>query len=281
MVVYVKPLGWNPRAWIADVIIESWQRDALSFYCFFETKAMPISFLDANPLPRRRRLYLVRHGDVSYFDDKGRPFRPNTVPLNDEGKQQAQAAGRELMNVPLDRIVSSDLVRCIETASIISAGRNLPVDLREALREIQPGRLADIPPDRAAQIFLGAFTNPVDSEARFLEGETFGSLAARVLPCLRSLLEDSTWRHLLIVAHGGVNRLILTHALGTGMGGFGALEQDPACINILDVADSGQFLVRLVNYTPYNPLKIELEMTTMERLFFQYRSGVLKDRETE
>jgi probable phosphoglycerate mutase len=241
---------------------------------------MPISFPDPVPLPARRRIYLVRHGDVTYFDEQGRPFRPNTVPLNAEGKRQAEATGRELAGVPLDRVVSSDLLRCVETAGIITGERALPLDLRESLREIQPGRLADIPADQAAKIFLGAFSNQADHEARFLQGETFGSLAQRVLPCLQSLLEDSAWRHLLIVAHGGVNRLILTHALGTGMRGFGAFEQDPACINILDCAGNGQFLIRLVNYTPYDTLKKGFESTTMERLFAQYRSGVFKGKES-
>ena len=62
----------------------------------------------------RRRIYLLRHGDVSYFDDQGRPFRPATVPLNPEGRLQAEAAGRALAEVPLDRVVASDLVRMLK-----------------------------------------------------------------------------------------------------------------------------------------------------------------------
>src|SRR5258706_366845 len=43
-------------------------------------------------LPQRRRVYLMRHGEVSYFPD-GRPVPPEGVPLNDEGRAQARAAG--------------------------------------------------------------------------------------------------------------------------------------------------------------------------------------------
>src|SRR5262249_15014589 len=60
----------------------------------------------------RRRIYLVRHADVSYFDGDGRPVRPDTVPLNPEGRRQAEALARELAAVPFDRAVSSDLPRC-------------------------------------------------------------------------------------------------------------------------------------------------------------------------
>ena len=67
----------------------------------------------------RRRIYLLRHGDVSYFDEHGKPFRPATVPLNEEGRLQAEAAGRVLAEIPLDRVVSSDLVRSSETANLV------------------------------------------------------------------------------------------------------------------------------------------------------------------
>src|SRR5439155_25071710 len=107
-----------------------------------------------------------------------------------------------------------------------------------------------IPPDDLEEAFLGAFTGSITPTTRFLAGETFGSLMDRVLSCFRDLLVDGRWRHLLIVAHGGVNRTLLAHALGVDLTGFGALEQDPGCINIIDVSEDGRCLVRLVNHTP-------------------------------
>jgi broad specificity phosphatase PhoE len=220
--------------------------------------------------PIRRRLYLMRHGDVSYFDEEGRPHQPETVPLNIEGRAQAEAARAALVEVALDRVVSSDLTRSIETAEIVARGRDLVPETRPELREIQPGRLRDIPADGLEHAFVGAFAGGLDRETRFLMGETFGSLVDRVRGYLQTLLADANWSNLLIVAHGGVNRTILAHAVGLGLEGFAAWEQDPACINILDVDAGGQWLTRLVNYTPYNPAKIGLHLTTMERLFEQY-----------
>jgi broad specificity phosphatase PhoE len=234
---------------------------------------MPRSASDyPGPMPRRR-IYLVRHGDVTYFDGQGRPFPPGTVQLNPDGRRQAEAAARELAAIPLDRVVASDLVRTTETAKILIAGRGLTLETRPQLREIQPGRLADLPPDEAVKAFLGAFPREFDRTARFLGGETFGSLADRVLACFHEVLNDASWRQLLIVAHGGVNRVLLANALDSGMRGFGVFEQDPGCLNVLDVADDGRFLIRLVNYTPYNTVKVGLELTTMETLYQQYRAG--------
>lgn len=220
----------------------------------------------------RRRIFLLRHGEVTYFDPSGRPFRPDTVPLNEEGRGQARAAARVLEDVPIDRVVSSDLRRCIETAGELIEGRGLTLEISPEFREIQPGRLSDLPVDKIAEIFTGAFGAGVRRESQFLGGETFGSLLDRVLPRFDRLLEEPGWKNLVLVAHGAVNRAILTRALGSGLSGFGAIEQDAACLNILDVDESGRSLVRLVNFTPYNLAKTGLELTTMERLFLAYQA---------
>ena len=221
--------------------------------------------------PMRRRLFLLRHGNVSYFDEEGRPYHPATVPLNHEGKIQAEAARMALAGVTLDRVVTSDLERSVTTAEIVVAGRGLTPEVRQELREIQPGRLTDIPREGVEHAFLGAFAKGINRDTRFLAGETFGSLQDRVLASMQDLIDDASWQTILIVAHGGVNRAILAHALGMGLEGFSAWEQDPACINILDIDDAGQWLIRLVNFTPYNPTKIGQDLTTMERLYKQYR----------
>src|SRR5438132_3550590 len=175
---------------------------------------------------KRRRIYLMRHGDVSYFDAAGRPFRPDTVPLNDAGRLQAAGAGRLLADVPIDRVVASDLQRSIETASLATAGRSLNLETYDQLREIQPGRLSDIPAQDIETAFTKAFASDLTPEARFLGGETLGSLIDRVQTCFQFLLADTAWKQLLIVAHGGVNRVILASALGVGLQAFAAFEQD-------------------------------------------------------
>jgi probable phosphoglycerate mutase len=213
----------------------------------------------------------MRHGDVSYFDAAGKPVRPDTVTLNERGQYQAEACARELAAVPIDRIVSSDLPRSLETARVLAAGRNMTVEPESALREIQPGRLADLPPDGVERAFLGTFASGLDRDTRFLGGETIGSLVDRVLTCWRNTLSDPTWRHLLIVAHGGVNRAILTHVLKSDLSGFAALEQDPCCVNIIDVFEDGRCLVRLLNHTPYDAPKGQLVLTNMESLYAEYR----------
>jgi broad specificity phosphatase PhoE len=215
----------------------------------------------------RRRIYLMRHAEVSYFDN-GRPVRPEHVALTEAGREQARAAAEAFEGVHFDRVVTSGLARALETARIVAPG--LEPESWPDLRELETGRLADIPEEELEREFVGAFENVVPEEARFLGGETIGSLFDRVVPALERLLADPAWDVVLIVAHGGVNRAILSHALTGGRLFLGNFEQAPGCINVLDVGDD--WVVRAVNVTPYDPLHLRGRHTTMEELWQQFRS---------
>jgi probable phosphoglycerate mutase len=237
--------------------------------------------MDANatekprPTPRRR-IYLMRHGEVDYFDPQGKPFHPDAVPLNAVGRLQALDAAHALTGVAIDRVVSSGLPRSVETATLALGSRSLTVENRPALREIEPGKLSllkDLSPEEVEHAFLGALAAGIGRDTRFLGGETFGELEDRVWPAFQALLAEPSWRGLLVVAHGVVNRVIVSRILGAGLAGLGALEQDAGCLNVLDVDDGGRCLIRLVNHTPYNPLKVGMELSTLERLYQQYCQG--------
>ncbi|TAM77508.1 histidine phosphatase family protein [bacterium] len=208
-----------------------------------------------------RRLWLLRHADVSYFDETGRALPPRTVPLTERGRVQAQAAQRVLRNVAFDRCVASGLPRTMETARIVLEGRSLEVEIREDLREIEGGRLADIAPENLHDEIAGAF-HGLGPERRFLGGETFGDFLRRVHRVYDELLGDRSWRQLLVVAHGATNRAILGRVLRAEYDAFAALEQDPACVNLIEYA-GGHAMVRLCNATPYDPAKTELRASTM------------------
>jgi len=215
----------------------------------------------------RRRIYLMRHAQVAYFED-GRPLRPDLVPLTDEGREQARAACELLAGIDFDRVITSGLRRTVETARIVAPGQE-PESWPE-LREIESGRLGEIPEDELEAAFLGAWRDVVPEDTPFLGGETIRSLLDRVLPAVDRLLADSQWDVALLVLHGGVNRAILSYALTGGRALLGNLEQSPACINVLDVGDD--WVVRAVNHTPYDPTHLRGRLRTMEELWQEFRA---------
>jgi probable phosphoglycerate mutase len=209
----------------------------------------------------------MRHAAVAYFD-RGRPLRPEDVPLTVAGRDQAYAAASMLRGIDLDRVITSGLPRTEETARIVAP--DLEPEAWPELRELETGRLADIPEDELERTFTHAFRDVVPEDARFLAGETIGSLFDRVLPALERLLAADDWDIVLAVLHGGVNRAILSRALTGGRTFLGNLEQSPACVNVLDVGDD--WIVRAVNVTPYDLPHLGGRSTTMEELWQQFRS---------
>jgi broad specificity phosphatase PhoE len=216
----------------------------------------------------RRRIYLMRHGQVAYFDE-GRPLRPEDVPLTTEGKEQARAAAAVLEGIRFDRVITSGLPRAIETARIVAPGTE-PESWPE-LREIESGRLEDIPEGELEDAFASVFKDVVPEERRFLAGETVGSLLDRVIPAVERLLADPDWDIVLAVLHGAVNRAILSYALTGGRMYLGNIEQSPGCINVLDVADD--WIVRAVNTTATDLAHRGSRLRTMEELWAEFRGS--------
>jgi broad specificity phosphatase PhoE len=214
----------------------------------------------------RRRIYLMRHARVAYFED-GRPLRPETVPLTEEGREQARAAAEVLAAIEFDRVITSGLPRTVETARIVAPATE-PESWPE-LREIESGRLGDIPEDELERAFVEAWRDVVPEEARFLGGETIGSLLDRVLPAVDRLIADPEWDVVLAVLHGGVNRAILSYALTGGRAFLGNFEQSPGCINVLDVGED--WVVRAVNVTPTDLAHLGGRLRTMEELWAEFR----------
>ena len=218
------------------------------------------------PKNHRRRIYLMRHAQVRYFDG----VRPEQVLLTDEGRRQAQAAAAALAGVHFDRVLTSGLPRTLETARIVAPG--IEPEEHPALREIESGDIRGLDPDEVQAMMTTAFRGGVvPRETPFLGGETIGSLLDRVLPELDELVADESWDVVLLVLHGAVNRAILGRAV-TGENVFlGAFEQAPACINVLDLGPGGEFVVRAVNHTAYDPAHVDAaRVTTMEQLWGEY-----------
>jgi probable phosphoglycerate mutase len=209
----------------------------------------------------------MRHAGVAYFDADGKPVQPQDVPLTPAGIEQARAAAHALTGIRFDRVVTSGLPRAVETARLVVPAVE-PESLSE-LREIEPGRLSDIPAGELEEAFLGAFRGTVPEGRPFLGGETIGGFLDRVLPALEGLVADESWDVLLAVLHGAVNRAILSYALTGQRSFFGGFEQAPGCINVLDVGET--WIVRAVNVAPYDLAHLSGRQTTMERLYSQYR----------
>jgi broad specificity phosphatase PhoE len=218
----------------------------------------------------RRRIYLMRHAEAAYFSQRGDPAQ---VDLSALGVEQARAAGRALRDVRFDRVVTSGLPRTIRTAELVVeqlAHRPARFDDDADLQELRPGDLDAIRDEDLEQSFLTAWRGVPARDVAFLSGETVGSLIDRVGSAMERVLADDGWDTLLLVAHGGTNRAILSAALAGPDVFFGQFEQSPGCINILDAGSD--VVVRAVNLTPYDLVHEGPRTTSLEETFERFRA---------
>ena len=238
------------------------------------------------PPGMRRRIYLMRHGSVTYFSPEGKPVPPETVQLNELGVDQARAAGKLFLehSVRFDRVITSGLERTEQTAHQVqkAAGHYVVPQQRPGLQEIRGGRLATIAEKDLLHSFTAATDGVVNEQVQFLGGETIGQMLDRVIPEVDAIRADKTWDTLLLVLHGAVNRAILSYLLTGQRQVLGGFEQSPACINVLDIGEArADIVLRVVNLSPLDWLQPGNRKTTMEVLFEQYSKYRRKYREQE
>ena len=225
--------------------------------------------------PTRRRIYLMRHGAVTYFTPEGAPIAPDGVPLNPAGIAQADAAGQLFARhaVNFDRVIVSGLPRTVQTAERLLAQLDSTnqIEHRASLQEIRAGKLRDIPKHELRESFLSVLYGTATLDTKFMGGESVGELLDRVLPEIDGLRQDPDWSTLLLVLHGGVNRAILSYLLSGQRSMMGGFEQSPACINVIDIgAAPRDVILRATNLSPTDWLQHDTRSSTMEVLFGQY-----------
>lgn len=189
-------------------------------------------------------IYLVRHTEPIAADNRRRYLGRSDPPLSPLGLRQAREVARSLSHQHFDSIHSSDLSRALQTAQIIAEALgsrpgtpDLTVHTDARFREIDVGLWEGLTfeeakeryPNEYAQRELDLYHNP------FPGGESFAQVRARALAALREVLArgDST---ILLVAHKGVNRVLLCELLRLPPERLFSLPQEYGAVNKIRVA---------------------------------------------
>lgn len=112
-------------------------------------------------------IYFVRHGQTNW-NIEHKIQGQSDIPLNETGKEQARLIAPKLTDLKIDRIISSDLSRALETAQIINTHLKLQITLDTRLREFKYGQIEGVPSkDLTDEIWFKYHTSPelIDAEA--------------------------------------------------------------------------------------------------------------------
>lgn len=218
----------------------------------------------------------MRHGEIAYFPDPALRLGPQDALLTAAGAEQASATGRAFADVRFDRVITSGLPRTEQTAELFVAElaeppRDRAFDRWPEFHEIRPGPVEAIPDEELEAAYLAAFRASVPPETAYVQGETVGSMVERVGAAMARLYADPSWNTALIVAHGAVNRAILSWLLAGPGAYFGLFEQSFGCVNIID-GEPPDAVIRVTNLTVTDVTHSGSRLSTIELLLAEARS---------
>jgi probable phosphoglycerate mutase len=181
-----------------------------------------------------RKIFLVRHAETAW-NAEGRWQGQHDVPLSDRGRDQARALGLRLAGTALGSAFCSTLGRTRETADLV-LGDRLRAEAVPDLVEICYGAWEGVSDDEVSVRWpdLHRKWREAPHEMRMIDGESLADVERRVVPALERIVE-TTEGDVLVVAHGGVNRLLLGHVLRIPHASFWRMQQRPTAVNVLEV----------------------------------------------
>jgi alpha-ribazole phosphatase/probable phosphoglycerate mutase len=193
------------------------------------------------------RLYLVRHGQITNFSE-GRFNGHTDVDITELGIRQMEIIAARLKNEKLAGVYCSNLIRTKKGAEIIAEPHGLIPKQYSNLSELNAGLWEGLNMEEIEERFPGALNERGRRivDYRIPEGESIGDLAGRVIPALKEILNVNHGESVVLIAHGGVNRVILADAMKLNLINFYSIEQGFGCLNIIDYF-SGFAVVKLMN----------------------------------
>ena len=165
-------------------------------------------------------LYLVRHGET--VDNANKIMQGQTQgELNTKGIEQARTVAKNLKSEHFDAIVSSDLKRSFDTASIIAEPHGLTVITTPLLRERDWGG------------FTGRYIPDLKDEPWPDDIESLEALKSRALEFLNFIRTTFPNQKVLAVGHGIINKAIQAVYYGKPMNEI--LKMDNAEVPLLHI----------------------------------------------
>ena len=180
------------------------------------------------------KIYVARHGETTW-NAEGRIQGRSDPDLSPKGYAQSRMLLEKLKGRPISAIYTSTLKRAIVTAQPIARFLGLPIQEQPELDEVAFG------------IFEGVKFTEVEGDLRqewdrFKENrltyhipgaENYTDVAERVKPLKEKIIREHPGQEILIVAHRGVNRMLVGLLLENSLEEALNIEQTNECLYLI------------------------------------------------
>lgn len=181
-----------------------------------------------------KTIFLVRHAEAAGVDERKRYLGQQDLDLSPLGILQAEKLCQAFTSFPIKAVFTSDLIRAVNTASLIANDHHCPIEKIKDFSEINLGAWEG----RAIQEIQTQYPEEYEQRGRYIAnyrtpgGESFADLQKRALPAFTNVAEKAEG-DVMIVAHAGVNRVILCHLMQRPLADIFSIPQDHAAVNII------------------------------------------------
>lgn len=195
-----------------------------------------------------QQVIIVRHGETDY-NAQHRWQGQLDVPLNKNGKAQAEALAKHLANEALDGVFSSDLKRCYDTARPIAKSKNLTVIPDKRLREVHLGLFQGLTRTQIQEVYPHKMMRWDNDDSYVItHGESRSQVQNRTFEAWQEIIKRDDMKTVMIVSHGGAIRMMLTKVLPQTTE---RLRFANTSFSILERDNINTWQVRSINLTPH------------------------------
>jgi ribonuclease H / adenosylcobalamin/alpha-ribazole phosphatase len=192
---------------------------------------------------------LLRHGQTLMSVQKRYAGRSD-VPLTDLGVQQAAAAAKRLASAGIGLIVTSPLLRTVQTAQEVAATTGAPMVTDDGFRETDFGAWEGLTFAEVRERWPAELTAWLaDPEVAPPGGESFVDVSARVTAALGRVLAGREGQTVLIVSHVTPIKTLVAAALLAPPAALYRMHLDVAALSEIDWYADGPAMLRTFNDT--------------------------------
>ena len=194
---------------------------------------------------------LLRHGQTPMSVQKRYAGRTD-APLTEVGVQQAAAAAKRLASVGLGVIVTSPLLRTVQTAQAVAAVTGATVVTDDGFRETDFGAWEGLTFAEVRERWPAEMSAWLaDPEVAPPGGESFTDVSARVTAALDRVLAVRTGQTVLIVSHVTPIKMLVAAALLAPPAALYRMHLDVAALCEIDWYADGPAVLRSFNDTSH------------------------------
>ena len=175
---------------------------------------------------------LIRHGHTDALGTRLVGRTPH-VHLSASGRAQAERLRARLARVPLAAIYSSPLERAIETAAPLARDRDLQVQTRDELLEVDFGSWSGMTFEQLEPLAAWRAFNTHRSTTGVPHGEHALDVQARVMRALARVRADHASDTVALVSHADVIRAAVLYCAGAPLDLFDRFEISPASVTAI------------------------------------------------